>query len=122
MKDCKTCIWFGKEKPGQCGNYLCRNQSEYDPRTGVEEADPGGESEGKAVNDYIKRADVFELVMRGNLVSNRNYKSVMRLIMGIPAANVVSASDFRDCRNELCLKCGDYTQKHLGACDGCRWR
>ena len=32
MKDCKTCIWFGKEKPGQCGNYLCRNQSEYDPK------------------------------------------------------------------------------------------
>ena len=26
------------------------------------------------------------------------------------------------CRNELCLKCGDYKQRHLGACDGCRWR
>jgi len=30
-------------------------------------------------------------------------------------------SDLKDCRNELCLKCGDYKQKHLGACDGCRW-
>ena len=38
------------------------------------------------------------------------------------AADVVPASVFRDCRNELCLKCGAYTQKHLGACDGCRWR
>ena len=28
----------------------------------------------------------------------------------------------KDCRNELCLKCGNYKQKHLGACDGCRWR
>ena len=28
----------------------------------------------------------------------------------------------RDCRNELCLRCGDYKQRHLGACDGCRWR
>lgn len=117
MKDCKDCIWYGKEKPGQCGNYLCRNQSEYDPRTGVV-----GEGEEETVSDYIKRADVLELVMRGNLVSNRNYKSVMRLIMGIPAANVVPESDFHDCRNELCLKCGAYTQKHLGACDGCRWR
>ena len=30
--------------------------------------------------------------------------------------------EFKDCRNELCLKCGDYKQRHLGACDGCRWR
>lgn len=28
----------------------------------------------------------------------------------------------RDCRNELCLRCGAYKQRHLGACDGCRWR
>lgn len=46
MKDCKTCTWFGKEKPGQCGNYLCRNQSEYDPRFGIEvEADDDAEEE-----------------------------------------------------------------------------
>ena len=30
--------------------------------------------------------------------------------------------DLRDCRNELCLRCGDYKQRHLGACDGCRWK
>lgn len=30
--------------------------------------------------------------------------------------------DLRDCRNELCLKCGNYRQAHHGACDGCRWR
>jgi len=30
--------------------------------------------------------------------------------------------DLHDCRNELCLKCGSYKQKHNGACDGCRWR
>lgn len=29
--------------------------------------------------------------------------------------------DLRDCRNELCLRCGQYKQKHLGACSGCRW-
>ncbi len=26
------------------------------------------------------------------------------------------------CRNELCLRCGNYKQRHLGACDGCRWK
>lgn len=30
--------------------------------------------------------------------------------------------DLKDCRNELCLRCGDYTQAHNGACDGCRWK
>jgi len=26
------------------------------------------------------------------------------------------------CRNELCLLCGQYKNRHLGACDGCRWK
>lgn len=30
--------------------------------------------------------------------------------------------ELRDCRNELCLKCGEYKTAHLGSCDGCRWR
>mgnify|MGYP007115356664 FL=1 len=30
-------------------------------------------------------------------------------------------TDLKDCRNELCLRCGQYKQKHLGACEGCRW-
>lgn len=25
-------------------------------------------------------------------------------------------------RSELCLKCGNYTLAHEGACNGCRWR
>lgn len=28
----------------------------------------------------------------------------------------------RDCRNELCLKCGSYHNAHNGACDSCRWK
>lgn len=30
-------------------------------------------------------------------------------------------SNFHDCVNELCLKCGRYHEEHNGACDGCRW-
>ena len=30
--------------------------------------------------------------------------------------------DRNDCRNELCLYCGSYKSRHLGACDGCRWK
>lgn len=31
------------------------------------------------------------------------------------------AKELKDCANELCLKCEDYNERHLGACDGCRW-
>lgn len=30
--------------------------------------------------------------------------------------------DLKDCRNELCLRCGQYKTAHLGSCDECRWR
>lgn len=30
-------------------------------------------------------------------------------------------AELKECANELCLKCGQYRQEHLGACDHCRW-
>lgn len=33
-----------------------------------------------------------------------------------------TGKELKDCVNELCLKCGDYKEEHLGACDGCRWK
>lgn len=32
------------------------------------------------------------------------------------------AADRRCAVNELCIYCGQYKQRHLGVCDGCRWR
>lgn len=39
------------------------------------------------------------------------------------AADAIEAlqRNLNDCRNELCLYCGQYKQRHKGACDGCRW-
>ena len=31
-------------------------------------------------------------------------------------------TELKDCRNELCFKCGMYKTQHLGSCDGCRWQ
>lgn len=31
-------------------------------------------------------------------------------------------SELKNCRNELCLKCGWYKEAHIGACDDCRYR
>lgn len=30
--------------------------------------------------------------------------------------------ELQNCRDELCLRCGQYKQAHLGACDGCRYK
>lgn len=47
--------------------------------------------------------------------------------MGIQIENQQAALksmrvDLKDCVNELCLKCGNYHESYLGACDGCRWK
>ena len=47
---------------------------------------------------------------------------LLDLVRDLKARIAGLKSELKDCRNELCLKCGDYKQKHLGACDGCRWR
>lgn len=40
------------------------------------------------------------------------------------AADLIEAQakEINTLRNELCLKCGNYTLSHEGACNGCRWR
>lgn len=40
----------------------------------------------------------------------------------LEAAYNALQTELRDCRNELCLRCGQYKTSHLGSCDGCRWR
>ena len=30
--------------------------------------------------------------------------------------------ELKQCRNELCLRCGQYKEAHNGACDGCRYK
>ena len=37
------------------------------------------------------------------------------------AENRKLTRELRDCQNELCLKCGEYKERHNGACNGCRW-
>lgn len=42
----------------------------------------------------------------------------------VAAADLIEAQakEINALRNELCLKCGNYTLAHEGACNGCRWR
>ena len=70
--------------------------------------------------EYIEREAVNALIKAE--CSPKVAAYLIDAVATIPAADVVPGRDFRDCRNELCLQCGQYKQRHLGACDGCRWR
>lgn len=47
-----------------------------------------------------------------------------REVLAPAAADLIEAQakEIDALRNELCLKCGNYTMAHKGACNGCRWR
>ena len=80
--------------------------------------------------EYIDKADALTVNFRisVNIFESRRKTAEAAVqayadeIAKIPPADVVPGSDFRDCRNELCLYCGKYKERHLGACDGCRWK
>ena len=47
---------------------------------------------------------------------------IRKLVVEAKADHDRLLSELRDCRNELCLRCGEYKTAHLGSCDGCRWK
>ena len=66
--------------------------------------------------DHVKRSN------NSDFAPVPTWNQAVQIVEDSPSADVVSGSDFRDCRNELCLRCGEYKTAHLGSCDGCRWR
>ena len=47
---------------------------------------------------------------------------LLDLVQDLKARVESLKADLKDCRNELCLRCGEYKTAHLGSCDGCRWK
>lgn len=47
---------------------------------------------------------------------------LLDLVQDLKARVESLKADLKDCRNELCLRCGQYKTAHLGSCDGCRWK
>ncbi len=47
-----------------------------------------------------------------------------REVLAPAAADLIEAQakEINALRNELCLKCGNCTLAHEGACNGCKWR
>ena len=47
---------------------------------------------------------------------------LLDLIQDLKARVESLKANLKDCRNELCLRCGQYKTAHLGSCEGCRWK
>lgn len=80
-------------------------------------------------NKYVKIDDLLDAVMAlPAKMDEAGYgwlgrRGIWQTILDFPNTKDVERleRDYRDCRNELCLKCGAYKERHLGSCDGCRW-
>ena len=48
--------------------------------------------------------------------------NLIKNIVDLKMALADAKAELNLCRDELCLRCVDYKQRHLGACDGCRWK
>lgn len=62
-----------------------------------------------------------ELIIKLNL-ADAQIERLVETTEQLKAEKAIAERDFRDCRNELCLKCGEYKTSYLGTCDGCRWK
>ena len=65
------------------------------------------------MNDIEQK--IYEEVVETNKQANETIKC---LVMAVNKYRV----ELHNCRNELCLRCGQYKNAHLGACDDCRYR
>lgn len=70
--------------------------------------------------EYVDRQEVIDALQAPEMFGITPYH--IELIKRIPTADVVPGALFHELRDELCLHCGKYTEQHLGACDGCKWR
>lgn len=71
-------------------------------------------------------AEIFEVKVGLGALQFPEMSGAMQYRLGVikdtQADDVVPRALFRELRDELCLHCGKYTEQHLGACDGCKWR
>ena len=55
-------------------------------------------------------------------VQKKDTKELLQTIVEDTVKVYRLRSELKNCRNELCLKCGNYHESYAGACDGCRYR
>ena len=55
-------------------------------------------------------------------VERKTTKEVIQTIVQDTVTIHRLRQELRNCRNELCQRCGNYHESYAGACDGCRYR
>ena len=80
------------------------------------------------MNNYINK-DLLWTKIISNYYDGISFEELYKIIERMPIKNIPNEKDYndiikdlKDCKNELCLYCGNYKIKHKGACDDCRWR
>ena len=63
-------------------------------------------------------ANAIEAVKRATEIAKRAKTAMIML----KAINERYKYELKDCINELCLYCGNYSEAHNGACADCRWK
>ena len=76
--------------------------------------------------EIIRKAvhEVLDEYLCGELMRDLESKIVASVVWELANADPeedTAKRDFRECVNELCLKCGRYHEEHNGACDSCKW-
>ena len=78
----------------------------------------------KKTEEIIRKGvhEVLDEYLCGQLMRDLESKIVASVMYDLVNNDLLmEQSDYKDCVNELCLKCGSYREEHNGACDGCRW-
>ena len=57
-----------------------------------------------------------------NASPKSSWDNLVQMIVDLRKELADTKAELNICRDELCLRCGDYKERHLGACDGCRWK
>ena len=111
MGDCKKCPFYKTEPvPENLAGKV--NLTEW-PSCDVDAV-------GLAAADRIEAQSKEIEKLRGQ---NEQLREAAALVTAEAADRIEAQSKEIDAlRNELCLKYGNYTLAHDGACDGCRWR
>lgn len=66
--------------------------------------------------------------MEDNIVGNvipvqeKTYAQILLNAIDLNSKVCNLRRELKQCRNEMCLKCGQYKEAHNGACNGCRYR
>ena len=57
-----------------------------------------------------------------NASPKSSWDNLVQMIVDLRKELADTKAELNICRDELCLRCGDYKERHLGACDGCRFK